>query len=513
MHEGQLAHPSCIRALQRAAAPPTHPSHLRLPSATTAAAAPSARASSKRKAYEDLRPTQQRRRRQLLREAADHIGCPLSVAVATSSPAAAAALVHLSRADRQKVRSIEGITIPSERSVVETKLVAAQQLGTATATFERGAYITDPLTFVNTIAANSPLLAVGGDAGGGHTKLGVTYSVMDSEDGHRSQTFAALLVYEGSDHWDELSRLEQHSLTPFCGASAEYPNIFAVLQHLLNERKAFLNGDWSFINTILGLKSAAARHPCPICVVSSGSLLRTARYRDASDSLSMHPTQHPLLTVPPERIVPTPLHLFLGISNRIILEAFSELLGKDPVLKAMEKVKTVHSVGCGGLADLYDLNGAEITKWLHKACSQQLAQMADLSPEQRASHSILSHWLTQLHSCLLHKLMWDADDIAAWRNIVNDIHRHWCTEAKSNPFPKLHMLHHTVEFAERYRFLGRASEAQIESFHAQFNSLFHQRHRNQGAQLEQRLRRSLADAALKTVQPYLLHAQKQNNKR
>src|ERR1700761_4985694 len=41
-----------------------------------------------------------------------------------------------------------------------------------------------------------------------------------------------------------------------------------------------------------------------------------------------------------------------------------------------------------------------------------------------------------------------------------------------DPFPKLHMLHHTVDFAERYRFLGRASEAQIESYHASFNKLF-----------------------------------------
>jgi hypothetical protein len=33
------------------------------------------------------------------------------------------------------------------------------------------------------------------------------------------------------------------------------------------------------------------------------------------------------------------------------------------------------------------------------------------------------------------------------------------------------MLHHAVDFAERHRFLGRASEAQIESFHAQFSAI------------------------------------------
>jgi hypothetical protein len=49
---------------------------------------------------------------------------------------------------------------------------------------------------------------------------------------------------------------------------------------------------------------------------------------------------------------------------------------------------------------------------------------------------------------------------------------------KIGAFPKLHMLRHAVEYAERYRFLGRASEAQVESYHAQFNLLFHKQHRN-----------------------------------
>jgi hypothetical protein len=71
----------------------------------------------------------------------------------------------------------------------------------------------------------------------------------------------------------------------------------------------------------------------------------------------------------------------------------------------------------------------------------------------------------------------------------------------SPPFPKLHMLHNTVESAERHQFLGRASEAQFESFHEQFNALFHKQHRNQPSSTAQWLRRSLADATLGAVQP------------
>lgn len=60
-------------------------------------------------------------------------------------------------------------------------------------------------------------------------------------------------------------------ITPFTGDSASFPHIYAVLQHFIDTRKAFLNGDWLFINAILGLKAAASHHPCPICIINSNS--------------------------------------------------------------------------------------------------------------------------------------------------------------------------------------------------------------------------------------------------
>ena len=62
---------------------------------------------------------------------------------------------------------------------------------------------------------------------------------------------------------------------------------------------------------------------------------------------------------------------------------------------------------------------------------------------------------------------------------------------------------HSLEFAERHRFLGRASEAQIESNHAALNALFHKHHLNMAHNVSERLRRTLADAALRAVQPFL----------
>jgi hypothetical protein len=388
--------------------------------------------------------------------------------------------------------------------MIACKQQLASTHGTETGTFANGAYLTDPVRFVSVVCAQSPFLAVGGDAGGGYTKLGVTYSVKGV------QTFAALIVYEGSDGWDELHHLTQEVEPPFVGDSAAFPHIFAVLQHFIDTMKAFLNGDWPFINAVLGLMAPSATHPCSICIVSRNNFLSSSRYRTPADRHSIDRTHSLLLTIPPERIVPTPLHLFLGISNRIILDAFSELLGESAVLEAVQRIKSVHSAGCGGASDLHDLNGPEISKWIKKKCSASVlsaAAAAAASPSlpaaTTASHSILSRWLQQLHHCLLRSGDWTAADIDAWRTAVSDIHQHWQSEAHSQPFPKLHMLHHSVEFAERHRFLGRASEAQIESFHAQFNALFHKQHLNQGSSTAERLRRSLADATLRAVQPSL----------
>lgn len=86
---------------------------------------------------------------------------------------------------------------------------------------------------------------------------------------------------------------------------------------------------------------------------------------------------------------------------------------------------------------------------------------------------------------------------------MDDIQQHWCAETSQDPFPKLHMLRHSLEFAERHRFLGRASEAQIESYHYQFKTLFNQHHLNMAHNEPERLRRCLADTTLHAVQPLL----------
>jgi len=56
-----------------------------------------------------------------------------------------------------------------------------------------------------------------------------------------------------------------------------------------------------------------------------------------------------------------------------------------------------------------------------------------------------------------------------------------------------------------HHFLGRASEseAQIESFHYEFKRLYHQQHLYMAHDEAERMRRCLADVALRAVQPFV----------
>ncbi len=247
----------------------------------------------------------------------------------------------------------------------------------------------------------------------------------------------------------------------------------------------------------------SATHPCPICITSHNSFTKSSRYRTPADKHSLHPEHSPLLSINSERIVPTPLHLFLGVSNRIILDAFSELFGRELVEQSLQHVTTIHSAGSGGRSDLFKLSGPEIRKWIKKNCSSTLRAAAEkqnsLTAEQKATHAILSRWLQQLHDHILHKKDWTPQQIEDWFAAVDDIMQHWCAETSQDAFPQLHMLRHSLEFAERHRFLGRASEAQIESYHYKFKRLFHQQHLNMSHDGAERQRRCLADSSLRAV--------------
>lgn len=455
----------------------------------------------KRKAYEECGPTWRRIRREKGRRALEEIGVPPEALVNTRVQPTS--LVHLSTAIRREIRSVEELRIAGEKRMADCKDLLAATHGTGTNKCDENglavAWITDPLLFVRSISSQSRVLAVGGDYGGDYTKLGVTYTKLTDE-----QAFVPLLVYSGKDTWEQLNRFRQAAITPFTGESEGFSNIFAVLQHLIDTRLTMLNGDWPFLCGVLGHLGASATFPCPICIVGNQGLLQECRYRKPEDKHSIG--RQPLLRVQPDRIVPLPLHLYLGMNNRIIFDVFKELLGEGPVMKAVETVRSIHTPGCGGLSDLYALNGPELRLWIKWELSESTLEAARASGtigvDVEAKVLMLTWWMETLESRLLSSKQWEASDLLEFRTFLDDIHAHWQEATGHRAFPKLHMLRHALEFAERYHFLGRVSEAQIESFHAHFNELLNKRHRNMSQNQSERVRRSLADVALRNIKPF-----------
>jgi hypothetical protein len=263
------------------------------------------------------------------------------------------------------MRTVRMLKIPSEKALIKLKNAFAASLGTATAYFDaggmRGAYVTDPCTYVETVAAASPFLVVGGVHGGNHCKLGVTYVNKEGE-----LEYSALMVFDGKDSWDSLIRLCTPDLTPFTSRSSPFLHIFGLLQFLFFTRPTFLNGDWLFLNAVLGIGGIASHYPCPICQVHKDSLLSPAPLRPPFNPslLSQHSVNHtPLLLVPSLMIVPLPLHTALGISNRLVDKVFPPLVGEEAVAAAKLKVKSTHSAGCGGKQAVHELNGIELASW------------------------------------------------------------------------------------------------------------------------------------------------------
>ncbi len=201
--------------------------------------------------YDSLQPTQKWKRRKQAREAVtqvlEDIGVPLEEIHPPSIPSPID-LAHLPTSVRENMRTVRGLRIPSEKLMIKCKKLLANTHATETGTLANGAYITDPVRFVSVLCAQSPFIAIGGDGGGKNgkrtnslPKLGITYSIQDT------QHFAALMVYEGSDSWEDLNYLTTTGLTPFTGDSASFPHIFTILQHLIDTHSAFLNGDCPFI--------------------------------------------------------------------------------------------------------------------------------------------------------------------------------------------------------------------------------------------------------------------------
>ena len=425
--------------------------------------------------------------------------------------APASHLLHLPNSKRKTVLSLPIVRVWGEKPLRRLKSELALSMGTETVTFAHGSYIRDPLKLINKLCRPySDFLCIGGDSGAASLKLGVTYL-----NHNKKAAFLPLFLSDTGEKYEELAALGEPGVTNFSGESAQYKSIWALLQSLVQPRSAttrvFLNGDWKFINTILGLKSAAGSHPCPICTVHKDQLATVGQTRVTGGRRPKNPdcVRTPLLTVPPLRIVPTPLHVALGVGNRIIEKGLTPLLGETLMKEAVRRVKTVHRPGYGGLSDIWDLNGPELQRWVHKNCTADLMKRVQDSSEVEPQRKLLAglaapqmnDWLSQLPGALLNVQSVTDESVATLRALCKEIHACWQFATNDTIFPKLHMLHHTHEFAQRWRILGLAAESQIESSHARIGTSSNTNHYNKCHDTPERLRRCHADFLLQEVAP------------
>lgn len=346
-------------------------------------------------------------------------------------------------------------------------------------------------------------MAIGGDYGGGFTKLGITYTNI-----HGVEEFSALLVMTGKDNWESLHRLSHSNLLQFTGQSAQFKSIWELFQHryLFPPRKqtVLLNGDWNFISAIRGLKGASSHNPCPICDIHKNQMRHSqhhlGEHRPSNQSPPLNSIAHPpLLFIQSCHIVPLPLHVFLGLANRMI-DKLENIAGKAEIGTYKKEIKSVSRIGSTGLAGVHGLNGNELSKWIKRGLTYEL-------PFKRETHipivGQLGIWLEELRENLLDKEKWVDARKNAFQRMVEDIQQNWPLVMEESPFPKLHMLSQCLEFAKKEAYLGRYNESRIESYHAQFGDKIRNSHFNCGWDIAEKMRKSLADIAVALMQPVL----------
>lgn len=448
----------------------------------------------KRKPFATLKHSQRAHRLNLVKTVANELDVPLP-ALSTQHKIPPLDVLHLTQAQRDIVRSVPNLRMPAEKKIVQLRLELAVTHGTEVSSFSHqgvhGAYVCDPVKYINMVGVNTTWFCIGGDSGAGWLKIGVTLCSV-----RKKALFIPLIVTDSADDRAALEILNIDGITAFKGDSSGCSTIWQLfsawsIHSTFGSIRApiYLNGDWKFINALLGFKSASATFPCPICLIHKDNFLQKAELRKNDSSPSRD--YPPLLVIPADRIVPLPLHVFIGLGNRIVRKVLPNYATEWSYESAIKDARQVHTGGGGGRADCSDLNGQEIAHWLKNHPHNNW--------QDDPTMSRVCIWLQDLYDHLLDGTQWDAAKVASFTAIVAEIQQQWQNTTGQKPFPKLHMLTHCAQFAAQHSALGAFSEARIESSHHTLNILATRTHANQGGNEGERIRRVLSDVSLHTV--------------
>jgi hypothetical protein len=316
------------------------------------------------------------------------------------------------------------------------------------------------------------------------------------------------------------------------------------LNHLL-ACNAHLQGDWKFINTVRGLAAPHARYGCFLCKANllqpcalgeertlaeeyaiGLELVQQPQTATASHEGHFAVVRQPILICSLDHIVPLPLHIYLGLGNFLIKRVYGGIVGKKWIGERIALVR--QGKVPNGWSEVFDLNGKQLEEWIKKGhcaavvaelerlrqggarqrvrfvCDGSLVHSSPLQPPPGAEDrlSTAARWLKGLHRHLLPARPWTSEEVGEFKQLQEEMWRDWQQITLRQPIPKLHMLAHAVQFAEKNRALGRFSEAPIEAAHGEYDSPFTLSHNNQAdveKGWEQRLRRSLVSVTLRAM--------------
>jgi len=115
----------------------------------------------------------------------------------------------------------------------------------------------------------------------------------------------------------------------------------------------------------------------------------------------------------------------------------------------------------------------------------------------------LHEWMKSLQQYLLSSQQFDDDEVTVFESFVSFLIKNWVSYTHTTVTPKVHMLLHCVEFMRTHHALGRYNESQLEHCHSDVNQLLANNHKNFITDEAERLRRCLADIALKRIQSHI----------
>jgi hypothetical protein len=405
-------------------------------------------------------------------------------------------LLGTSTAFRRQLRAVlPHLPLPGETAMVKEKLRVAEQQGTATESRKIGeqhvAYLSNPLFFINIVTNYSSFICIGIDKGNQSTKIGISYECQNRI------TYSALMVSSGDDTYEDLLELKEN--TP----------IFNTLQSLIdNEKqnqKVFVCCDMKTINAIIGIKQASSNNPCPICITHKSKLNHMGNERQqvahtrSTSARNSENDEVPLLNVKSKRIVPIPLHIYLGLCNKIIDDTLPQLVEDDEVLTtSSQSVKAVSLTGNVGASRVYSLNGPALDKYIRE---EKIYQVYNELPYDEYNEQLtkLQSWMTKLHDNLLTKNKWTAQKTQSFKVFVDELLTEWKDRTLTKLTPKCHMLLHCIQFVKNFDYLGKYNESQLESYHGKFLHKQSINHFNTNHNKGEQLRRVLADSTLQAI--------------